>query len=149
MMAILWIGFADAVIGCFDAKYTYGFWRPVTAIQTGGGSSDLNADADWLPLGNTPSHPEYQSAHTCQTGAISTFIAGYFGTTRVHVVVDSKAFADGAHSHAFEDTRDLMDETFWARIYAGFHYYHSLEVGASIGINRSVAVAAHSFCPAG
>jgi hypothetical protein len=47
MMAILWTGFVDAIIGCFDAKYTYGFWRPVTAIQAGGGSSDLNADAAW------------------------------------------------------------------------------------------------------
>ena len=60
-------------------------------------------------------------------------IAGYFGTTKVHVAVDSTVFQDGVHSRTFEDTRDFMDEVFWARIYAGFHYYHSLEVGRDLG----------------
>ncbi len=30
-----------------------------------------------------------------------------------------------------------MDEVFWARIYAGFHFYHSLEAGRQLG--KSVA----------
>jgi hypothetical protein len=30
-----------------------------------------------------------------------------------------------------------MDEVFWARIYAGFHFYHSLEAGRQLG--QSVA----------
>ena len=25
MMAMLWTGYADAIIGCFNAKYKYGF----------------------------------------------------------------------------------------------------------------------------
>jgi hypothetical protein len=133
LMAVLWTGYADAVIGCFDAKYTYGFWRPVTAIQAGGGNSGLVADTAWSSLGTTPNHPEYPAAHGCVTGAVSTLIAGYFGTTKVHFVVDSKAFQDGIHTHTFEDTRDLMDEVFWARIYAGFHYFHSLEDGRQLG----------------
>jgi hypothetical protein len=105
----------------------------VTAIVAGGGSSDLSADAAWLPLGPTPGHPEYPAAHGCVTGVLAPLIAGYFGTTRVHVVVDSAAFMDGMHKHTFEDTRELMDEVFWARIYAGFHYYHSLEDGRQLG----------------
>jgi hypothetical protein len=133
LMAMLWTGYADAAIGCFNAKYKYGFWRPVTAIQAGGGSSDLTADPTWLPLGPTPAHPEYPAAHGCVTGAISTLIASFFGTTRVHVQTDSKVFTDSVHEHDFQDTRDLLDEVFWARIYAGFHYHHSLEVGTQLG----------------
>ncbi len=49
------------------------------------------------------------------------------------MVTDSLAFTDGTHQHVFEDTRDWMDEVFWARIYAGFHFYHSLEVGRQLG----------------
>jgi hypothetical protein len=60
-------------------------------------------------------------------------MAGYFGTTKAHIVVDSTAFQDGVHTHTFEDTRDFMDEVFWARIYAGFHYHHSLEDGRQLG----------------
>jgi hypothetical protein len=133
LMAMLWTGYADAAIACFNAKYRYGFWRPVTAIAAGGGNSELTADSAWLPLGTTPAHPEYPAAHACITGAVAPLIASFFGTTRVHVTVDSKAFTDGLHTHTFEDTRDLIDEVFWARIYAGFHYHHSLEVGRQLG----------------
>ena|SRR5438477_1396723 len=38
---------------------------------------------------------------------VSTLLAGYFGTTKVHFVADSTAFADGVHTHTFEDSRDL------------------------------------------
>ena len=144
MLAMLWTGYADAAIGCFNAKYKFGFWRPVTAIPTGGGSAglpvstDTPADPTWMPSGGaTPNHPEYPAAHGCITSAVSTLIADFFGTTRVTFTVDSKVFTDGLHQHTFTDTRDLMDEVFWARIYAGFHFYHSLEAGRQLG--QSVA----------
>ena len=130
---MLWTGSADALIGCWDAKFTYSFWRPVTAVIAGGGNSALQADSAWLPLAATPSHPEYPAAHGCITGAVSTMIAAYFGATKTHVAVDSLAFQDGVHTHTFEDTRDLIDEVFWARLYAGFHYHHSLEDGRDLG----------------
>ncbi len=41
---MLWTGYADAAIGCFNGKYKYGFWRPVTAIPVGGGSTDALPD---------------------------------------------------------------------------------------------------------
>jgi hypothetical protein len=148
MLAMLWTGYADAAIGCFNAKYKFGFWRPVTAIPIGGDTNgvfaptDLPADPAWLPSGGaTPAHPEYPAAHGCITGSVSSLIADFFGTTRVNVAVDSKAFTDGLHQHTFTDTRDLMDEVFWARIYAGFHFYHSLEAGRQLG----QSVAGHVF----
>jgi hypothetical protein len=133
LMAILWTGFADAAIGCWNAKFTYNFWRPVTAIRAGGGNPDFVADSDWTPLGTTPSHPEYPAAHGCVTAVISSLIRDYFKTRKVHVVVDSLAFSDGVHTHSFDDTRDLFEEVFRARIYAGFHYRHSLEDGGALG----------------
>jgi hypothetical protein len=153
MMAMLWTGYADAAIGCFNAKYKFGFWRPVTAIQAGGDSNPLfdsqavlPADPTWTPAGGaTPAHPEYPAAHGCITGAVSTLIADFFGTTRVTVSVDSKAFTDGLHQHTLTDTRDLMDEVFWARIYAGFHFYHSLESGRQLGQSVADQVARNHF----
>jgi hypothetical protein len=147
MMAMLWTGFADAAIGCYNGKYHYGFWRPVTAIPAGGGSSDLTGDPSWAPLGVTPAHPEYPAAHACITGAVTPLVADFFGTTRVHVMMDSKAFTDGVHQHTFEDTRDWMDEVFWARIYAGFHYHHSLEVGEQLGASVANQIMRNHFRP--
>jgi hypothetical protein len=55
--ALLNLAMNDALIACFDAKYTYKRWRPVTAIRAGIG--DIQATADWLPLIATPPHPSY------------------------------------------------------------------------------------------
>jgi len=145
MMAMLWTGVADSLIGCFNAKYKYGFWRPITAIEAGGQRPDTLPDPAWVPLATTPNHPEYPAAHGCATGAASTLIADFFGTTKVHIVTDSLAFADGVHQHVFEDTRDLMDEVFWARIYAGFHFYHSLEAGRQLGETVAQGLARNHF----
>jgi hypothetical protein len=136
LLAMLWTGFADTAIGCFNAKYTFNFWRPVTAIQAGGGNSELEADPSWLPLDNTPSHPEYPAAHGCITSAVSHLVADYFGTHKVHVVVNA-AMSDGVHTRTFEDTRDWLNEVYWARIFAGFHFDHSLQDGEELG--RQVA----------
>ena len=133
MMAIAWTAYADSGIACWDGKFTYSFWRPVTAIPAGGGNADLQADPAWMPLGVTPNHPEYPAAHGAITGSVTTAIAAFFGTTKVHVVMDSTAFTDGVHTHTYEDTRDWMDEVFWARIYAGFHFYHSLQTARELG----------------
>lgn len=133
LMAILWTGYADAAIGCFNGKYHYNFWRPVTAIPAGGGNDALTADPNWAALGTTPNHPEYPAAHGCVTGALARLIEGYFGSPNVHFVVDSLVFTDGVHTHTFENVRNLYDEVYWARIYAGFHYRHSLEDGGKLG----------------
>jgi hypothetical protein len=145
LMAVLWTGFADATIGCWNAKFTYNFWRPVTAIRAGGGNPALAGDPDWTPLAATPSHPEYPAAHGCVTGAVSDLIEDFFKTSKVHIVVDSLAFTDGVHTHTFEDTHDLFDEVFWARIYAGFHYHHSLEEGGRMGRKVSKQLIHGSF----
>ena len=145
MMAMLWTGYADAGIGCYNAKYKYGFWRPATAIPAGGGSSDLTADPAWTALAATPAHPEYPAAHACITGAVTPLVADFFGTTRVHVLMDSKAFTDSVHQHTFEDTRDWNDEVFWARIYAGFHFHHSLEAGRQLGESVANQVVRNHF----
>jgi hypothetical protein len=153
LMAMLWTGYSDAAIGCFNAKYKFGFWRPVTAIAAGGGSStlfgasnDLPADPTWTPSGGaTPAHPEYPAAHGCITGAVSSLIADFFASTRVTISIDSKAFTDGIHQHTLTDTRDLMDEVFWARIYAGFHFFHSLEAGRQLGQSVASQVVRNHF----
>jgi hypothetical protein len=137
MMAILWTGYADAAIGCFNGKYFYHFWRPWGAIPAGGDNPELVADPTWKPLATTPNHPEYPAAHACLTGAVTSLVADYFHTRKVHVVVTSSVFSDGVHTHTFEDTGDWLNEVCWARIFAGFHFNHSLQDGAELG--RQVA----------
>jgi hypothetical protein len=126
LMAMLWTGYADGMIGCMNAKYHNGFWRPVTAIQAGVSAEDK----EWMPLGPTPNHPEYPAAHGCVTAALSHLVENFFGTPNVKVVTDSKVTNT---THTFENTNDWLKEVCWARIYAGFHYNNSLEQGVKLG----------------
>lgn len=74
-------------------------------------------------------------------------IEGYFGTPKVHIVVDSLAFSDRIHTHTFEDTHRLFEEVFRARIYAGFHFHHSLVDGDRLGKNVAEQLQRKYFRP--
>jgi hypothetical protein len=145
LMAMLWAGYADAGIGCWNAKFSFSFWRPVTAIEAGGGNPALMADPNWLPLGKTPSHPEYPAAHGCLTGAVSTILAGYFGTPNLAFSVDSLVTNT---THNFTSTSDLVHEVENARIYAGFHYHHSVIQGRVLGLKVGNQLMHQYFRPA-
>jgi hypothetical protein len=69
---------------------------------SGGGNSELMADAAWSSLATTTNHPEYPAAHGCVTGASSRLVEDVFGTRKVHVVVDNNAFGrDETNSSCF------------------------------------------------
>ena len=55
LLAMSYTALADSLIGCFNAKYHFSFWRPVTAIRNGDidGNPDTTADSTWTPLGTT------------------------------------------------------------------------------------------------
>lgn len=148
LMAVLWTGFADTGIGCWNAKFTYNFWRPVTAIRAGGGNPELVGDGGWSSLATTPNHPEYPAAHGCVTGVSSQLVEDLFGTPKVHVVVDNNSsFNDGVHTHTFDNTQDWYEEVYWARILGGLHFHHSLEDGGTLGRQVAAQVFNNHFRP--
>jgi PAP2 superfamily len=148
LFATLWTAVADSFIGCYNAKYHFGFWRPVTAIQNGGidGNSATVPDSTWTPLGVTPNHPEYPAGHACLTGAVATILKGYFGTPHVNFTVSSTAF-NPARVHTFNNTKDLEKEVEYARIYVGFHYHHSVLQGLVLGQHVAQQVLVNFFQP--
>ena len=99
----------------------------------------------WTALGTTPNHPEYPSAHGCVTGAVAALVEDFFGTPKVRVVVDSTGFSDGTHRHTFESTPDWLNEVYWARVFAGFHYHRSLDEGVTLGRKVAAQVFAGHF----
>lgn len=132
LFAILYAAGADGAIGCFDAKYHYSFWRPITAIQNGDidGNPNTLKDASWAALVATPAFPEYPSAHSCLAGAFAGALRNFFGTSKVTLVVTS---AVTNTTHTFTDTQDIVTEMARARIDAGFHYRFSVNEGAELG----------------
>ncbi len=144
MLALAHVAGGDAMIACFDAKYSYWFWRPFQAIQQADtdGNDATNADPTWQPLRPTPAHPEYPSAHACHTTAVSEALQAFFGPRRVAFTLDSRATGTTHHFHSFgEVIRDVND----ARVLAGFHYRHSDEDGSALGRRVARYVVRHQF----
>jgi hypothetical protein len=145
-MAMTYSSMADSFIGCFNAKYHFSFWRPVTAIRNGDidGNPDTIADPAWTPLAVTPAHPEYPAAHGCVTGGLSDALRAYFGTPNIHFAVSS---AVTGTTHHFTSVQELQKEVEYARIYAGFHYHHSLVQGFVLGHKVAQHATTEYFAP--
>lgn len=144
-MAMVSVVYADGLIACFDAKYHYAFWRPITAVRAGDadGNAATVGDPDWLPLlAGTPNHPEYPSAHACITPAGGYAIARFLGTDEIDFTIPSLTGLGARH---FATTHDLDYEVKNARIWGGIHYRTSVEDGADIARRTASYVLARNF----
>ena len=145
--AVLAAAVSDAMIACWDSKYTYNFWRPVTAIRAGDtdGNPDTQPDTTWTPLVTTPPHPEYPSAHGCFTGATTETLKFLFDTDDVSFSVDSTVAGLSNPVHNYSSFSQALDEVSGARIYGGMHYRNSMRYGAKIGKKASHYATDHFF----
>jgi hypothetical protein len=149
LFAMLYVTGADALIGCFDSKYFYGFWRPVTAIRAGDsdGNPQTIGDPSWTPLAPTPGHPEYPAAHGCFTAAVAETLSAFFKTKKVTITLTSTVSGSGA-PRTFNSTDDLIREIIDARIFGGMHYRTSVVRGVVLGRKVAHWVFKHCFQPA-
>ena len=137
----------DSLIAVFDAKYHYAFWRPVTAIRNGDrdGNDATQVEPGWLPLVDTPMHPEYPCAHCIQAATLAEVLKADLGKgtapgwqTSSYLVKDSL--------RRFVDLDAFPREVAEARILGGVHYRNSTQVGLAMG--RQVGqLAAQAFYP--
>ena len=144
LMAFLYVVHADAVAACFDAKYFYEAWRPLSAIPLA--DTDNNAattsDAAWTPVLPTPNHPEYPAGHSCSAGGLGEALRQFYGTRQVAYTFDS-AVTGATRSYASTDA--LADESDVARVVGGMHFRFSTVDGVALGTRVAQWVAAHHF----
>jgi PAP2 superfamily len=149
--ALLYLAPADASIACWDAKYTFNFWRPITAIRNGDLDDNAHTTADplWLPLFVTPQHPEYVSGHSTNSSAMATTLMLLFGDDPGVAIVATSPSNPGFERH-WATLSEGVEEVIDARIYSGFHYRTADEEGARLGsrvarlvVNRTLRAAKH------
>lgn len=140
---------ADALIACFDAKYHYLFWRPQFAIPQGDtdGNPYTAGDPAWTPVGTTPAHPEYPSAHACLTAAEAEMFAGFFGTRQIEIDIASTVPNLLQPTRHYERVNDLVREIIGVRIWIGFHYRDSMLTGVNMGRKVAYWALARYFRP--
>ena len=133
LFALYSMAMADSYIAVFDAKYTYNFWRPVTAIRNGDMDSNDATERDpaWEPLIPTPMHPEYPCAHCINSAAGAAVLEAFFGDAVPSFSLTSPT-GPGV-TRKFSRLSDYVSETIDARVYDGVHYRFSGEVGAAMG----------------
>jgi hypothetical protein len=153
--ALFYLAASDASVACWDAKYTYNFWRPQAAIR--GGDSDGNdlttGDAAWTPLHPTPRHPEYPSGHTANSGAMAATLALLFGDDpgiQLEVTLQQPPPAPPI-TRQWDTFSEGIEEVIDARVYSGIHFRTADEVGARMGRQVARFVSTHALrpCPRG
>ena len=138
LFALLNLSFADSVIAFYDAKYTYNFWRPVTAIQNASTAlnTDTAADPNWLPeVGNTTPDPSYPGAHAVISAAGAKVLISFFDRDYLTFQVTSEVMPGVERS--FDSFSDAAQEATLSRIFAGVHFQFDLSSGQRLG--RQVA----------
>jgi hypothetical protein len=134
LFALMNLTLADGVIAFYDAKYSYNFWRPVTAIRAA--ESDKNpdtiADSDWLPeVGKTTPDPAYPGAHAVISAGAAEVLVSFFQTDRFRFDVTSEVMPGVDRS--FTAFWEAAQEATLSRIFAGVHFRTDLTAGHRLG----------------
>jgi membrane-associated phospholipid phosphatase len=147
LFALLNVALADTAISCWDAKYVFNYWRPVTGIREAenDGNADTDADPAWTPLIGTPPFPGYTSGHSTFSGAAAAVLADFFQTDDVSFTLPSEDPAVAARS--FTSFSQAAIESAVSRLYGGIHWSFDNNVGLSAGTALGQYVAGNFLQP--
>jgi hypothetical protein len=147
------------ILGCVtaEAKLTYDFWRPVSAIRywkngqtirgwggPGAGTVDMPGETwrpyqpSWFP---TPPFQEYTSGHSAFSAAAAEVLSLFTGSDRFGMKVTIPAASLHAEPSLpsspttlrWRTFTDAADEAGMSRRYGGIHFREGDEVGRDIG----------------
>jgi hypothetical protein len=149
---------ADTAIGCWNDKYHWNSWRPITAIQEAAddGNPATTADPEWTPLFDsstpvatppalaTPPFPEHPSGHNCAAGSIVRTLRYFFGTDKVAISATSNK---SGTTRSWQRLSDLLAENINARVWAGIHFRTADIQGAGLGRRVARYVHRHALQP--
>ncbi|MCC2662143.1 MAG: phosphatase family protein [Geminicoccaceae bacterium] len=163
LLAMTNLAGADGSIGCWNDKYYWSFWRPITAIHEAGDDDNPATEADpgWLPLFNptipvsgpplvTPGFPEHPSGHGCVSGAFVHALQAFFGTGKIaFTAVSNKCSPAPCPPRSFDRFSDALQEIIDARVWSGIHFRTADVQGAVLGKKVARWLDKHYFQPVG
>jgi hypothetical protein len=136
LLAVLNIAMADTAFTTWSGKRSYGAdanavtWRPVTSIPLADtdGNPDTVPDPDWLPLINTPAHPEYPAGHPSQNGAAATVLLSAFDDEQTFALTTT-----GQPSRTYTSIAQARSDGNNARVWGGMHYPSTVAISDAEG----------------
>ena len=177
LLALVNVAMADATLTCWESKYYYDFWRPVTGIResdpgtgptgAGDGNDATVGDPNFAPLGApasnltgpnfTPPFPAYPSGHASMGGALFQTLRNFFGTDHISFTFVSDEL-NGVTKGNDGNARPLLPRTFstlsqaeeengQSRIYLGIHWSFDKTEGIAMGRRVANYVFENAFVP--
>jgi membrane-associated phospholipid phosphatase len=126
------VALADAGIACWDAKFTYNFWRPITSIPyADDGNPATVPDPAWEPLLITPSFPEYVSGHSTFSGAAGEVLRRWFRRDKLKFSIESDTVP--GVTRRFGSLNAAVEEIGMSRIWGGIHFHAADADGQALG----------------
>ncbi|PYX26736.1 MAG: hypothetical protein DMG80_20890 [Acidobacteria bacterium] len=148
LFALLNVSMADAGIACWDGKYRYVFWRPITAIRLGDtdGNAATDPDPNWTPWldffpAGTPPHPEYPSGHSTVSGSAAFVLSAEFGNDTQFTVTSEVR----SGTRAFPSFTSAVAEIADARVFGGIHFRTACVRGNTLGQAVANYVSSHAM----
>jgi PAP2 superfamily len=147
IFALVSIAICDGAIACFDTKYFYNLWRPITAIRAGAEDNNPKTvpDPKWRPLIPTPPFPSYPSGHAAFGSAARYVLEKIYGA-RGHSITLTNPLAPGITLH-YTSWKQLAEDINQSRIDGGVHYRFDQEAGASQGRRVGAYILQHKLRP--
>jgi hypothetical protein len=138
---------ADGAIGCWNDKWHWSFWRPITAIRAAAddGNPATEADPTWVPLFDptvpvsgpplvTPGFPDHPAGHTCISSATVHALQAFFGTDKVSFTAASnKCLPAPCPPRSFDRFSEALKEIIDVRVWSGIHFRTADVQGAVLG----------------
>lgn len=139
MFALVGMASDDAYMTTSAAKMHYNFWRPITAIRNAAddGNPATEADPTWVPLINTPNHPEYPCGHCTYAASIAEIMKSETGPAPAGGVRVSSASIPNSAVQVLPTWDDWVRDVSFSRILGGVHYRSANDAGEQVG--RAVA----------
>ena len=136
LLAVLNIAMADTAFTTWSGKRFYGAvpnevtWRPVTSIPLADtdGNPDTAPDPGWLPLVNTPSHPEYPAGHPSLNGAAATVLLSHFRRRQTFTLTTA-----GQPNRTYTSITQARSDGNNARVWGGMHYPSTVDISDAMG----------------
>ena len=165
LLALVNVAMADAGMACWESKYHYDFWRPVTGIREA--APGAGGDPGFMPLGApasnltgpnfTPPFPAYPSGHATFGAALFQTLRRFYGTDRIRFTFVSDEF-NGVTRANTGAVRPLIPRTFstlsqaeeengQSRIYLGIHWSFDKTQGIAQGRRVGDYVFENAFRP--
>jgi len=149
LFALLSLAQVDAGIVCWEAKYRYNLWRPITAIRQADKDDNPATEKDeaWDHFLNSPPFPSYPSGHSMFSAASAEVLRYYYDTDAITFTATSDSLP-GIY-RTFNSLAACADEVGLSRIFGGIHYPFDNVDGKAAGKKIANYIMANFLLPNG